>query len=223
MPSRQSRVQGVCKGDILLEVRLVFDNRIRLAVDCIIIAWRWATIFPQPKLTPPESPLLLERGSWELSLIRLKESCWNGWEGGAGLATGQGLQISEPSPRDFIGSCPRSTGDVLDGYVHLTCLNHATHASRVAFWGLWRSSVHTLPGKCTLSMTRPKHIIYVAAVYRHPMTLLHPPGEEVSNSRDCGAYPDCQPSRRRESPMTCHTRCSCSVLALSRLALCDPQ
>ena len=42
-------------------------------------------------------------------------------------------------------------------------------------------TVHTLPGKCALSMTTPMDIVDIAAIDRHPMTLLHPPGEEVSN------------------------------------------
>ena len=42
-------------------------------------------------------------------------------------------------------------------------------------------TVHTLPGKCALSMTTPMDVVHITAINRHPMTLLHPPGEEVSN------------------------------------------
>ena len=108
----------------------------------------------------------------------MKEPIWDGWERG-GRWQSLKAQISETEPRDFIGRCPSSTSDVLDGNVHL--MSEPGHARLAGGILVMDITVHTLPGKCALSMTRPEKIVHVTAVYRHPLTLLHPPGEEVSN------------------------------------------
>ena len=68
---------------------------------------------------------------------------------------------------------------MLDGDVHL--MFEPCHTRLAGGIMVPDIAVHTLPGKCALSVTRPEDVVHVTAVNRHPMTLLHPPGEEVSN------------------------------------------